>query len=148
MGSPQSSPSPRLPVILVLAFSLFACTSEAKTETASLASAMDRYQRAEMPQKATAAADVRAVVCATPEVVDAKNVCVGAIDATAKALALKHEVEVGLDDLEQHRITKDDPRAKELPQKLDDAERLLKEARAGMKDCDAKVLALRMKHGV
>ncbi len=127
---------------------LFACSNDAKRETASLASAMERYQRAESAQKATAAGDVKAVVCGNPEVVAAKTVCVAGIDATVKALALKHDVEVGLDDLEQKRIAKDDPRAKELPAKLDESERLLLQGRAGMQDCDAKLLALRMKHGV
>jgi hypothetical protein len=133
---------------LALALMLAGCTSEARSETASLASALERYQKAELPQRAAAAADVKAVACGTAEVAEVKATCVSAIDATAKALALKHEVELGLDDLEQHRITKDDVRAKELPKKLDDAEQLLRDARAGMKECDAKVLALRMKHRV
>lgn len=124
------------------------CSNEAKRETASLSAAVERWQRADGPQKAPAAADVRAVVCSDAAVVDAKAACVGAIDATAKALDLKHDVEVGLDDLEQKRLAPDDPRARELPKKLDDAERLLIEGRAGMSACDAKLLALRMKHGV
>ncbi len=141
----QSSPW-RLGVLAVL--SLTACSDDAKRETASLAAAMERYQRAEPAQKATVAGDVNAVVCGNPEVVAAKAVCVAGIDATVKALVLKHEVEVGLDDLEQKRLTREEPRAKELAGKLAESERLLLEGRAGMQDCDAKLLALRMKHGV
>jgi hypothetical protein len=133
---------------LILLFVFVACSDDAKRETASLSAAMERYQRAEAAQKATAANDVRAVVCGSAEVVATKTTCVTGIDATVKALALKREVEIGLEDIEQKRMTVDDPRAKELPKKLDDAERFFIEGRATMKECDQKLLALRMKHGV
>ena len=142
-------PSSRLPVKIILTLTLVvACSDDAKRETASLAAAMERYQRAETVQKATVAGDVRAVVCGNAEVVAAKTTCVAAIDATVKALSLKDEVEVGLDDLEQKRLTREEPRAKALGGKLAESERLLLEGRTGMRECEAKLLALRMKHGV
>jgi len=139
--------SPRAASLLVL-LAVAACASTAKRETASLAEAVERWQRADVPQKAAATADVRAVGATDAEVAAARTACLGAMDATVRALDLKQQVERGLADLEAKRITPDDPAAAALPGKLDESERLLKEGRRAMTDCEQKVMSLRMKYGV
>jgi hypothetical protein len=132
---------------LALALALAACTGTGKREAASLAEAVDRYRRADDASKEAQGRAVDAVACTDPRVCDAKQACLAAIEPTTRALALKDEVTRRLGDLEQKRLAPDSPEAQALPAKLDDAERLLKEGRAKMTACDARLAELRTQLG-
>jgi hypothetical protein len=125
-----------------------ACSGPGKREAQTLVDAVDRYRRADDASKETDGKAVAAVVCTDSRVCDAKQACVAAIEPTTHALALKNEVARLLVELEQKRLAPDAPEAAALPGKLDDAERLLKEGRAGMAQCDARLTDLRVAFGV
>jgi hypothetical protein len=124
-----------------------ACTPSAKGETSALASAVDRWRHAEGPGKESAAQAVGAVACSERQVCDARQACVAAIEPTSRALALKDEVAARLAEVEARRLAPDSPAARALPDKLDEAQRLLEEGRAHMADCDAKLAALAVAFG-
>jgi hypothetical protein len=121
-----------------------ACTGSAKRETRALAEAVDRYRHADDRAKDVQGQAVAAVACTDARVCGAKQACTAAIEPTNRALALKDEVTRRLDDLEQKRLAPDSPEAQALPGKLDEAERLLKEGRAKMADCDARLAELQI----
>ena len=73
--------------------------------------------------------------------------CVAAIEPTSRALALKDEVAARLAEVEARRLAPDSPEARALPDKLDEAQRLLEEGRAHMADCDARLAALAVAFG-
>jgi len=129
-------------VLLVVACTLGACAGSARRESAALADAVDRYRRAENGSKASQGQSVLAVACTNAEVCAAKQACLAAVDPTTRALALKDEVAARLVDLQAKRLAPDAPEADALPGKLDEAERLLREGRAKMADCDAKLVLL------
>ena len=89
-----------------------------------------------------------ALACSDSRVCEAKRTCVAAIEPTTRALTLKDDVARRLADLEQRRLETDSPEVQALPGKLDDAERLLKDGRAKMAACDARLADLRMAFGV
>jgi hypothetical protein len=132
---------------LVCALLAAACTPSAKGETSALSSAVDRWRRAEGPGKETAGRAVGAVACSERQVCEARQACVAAIEPTARALALKDEVTARLAEVEGKRLAPDSPEARALPEKLDEAQRLLEEGRAHMADCDAKLAALQVAFG-
>ncbi len=134
--------------ILVVAAALVACSGSGKREATTLADAVDRYRRADDASKEAQGKAVAAVVCTDSRVCEAKQACVAAIEPTTRALALKDEVARRLVDLEQKRLAPDAPEAEALPGKLDEAERLLKDGRAGMARCDARLTDLRVAFGV
>lgn len=111
-------------------------------------SAVDRYRRVDNAQKPAAAAEIEKVACSDPEVCETKRLCLESAKATSRALVLKAEVERGLADLEAGRLSKDDPKAKELQQKLDESARLLGEGYRAMPACDDKMLVLKRKYGI
>jgi len=127
---------------LLLLVSLAACAGSAKREAAALADAVDRYRRAENVRKASQGQAVVLVTCTDPAVCAAKQACLAAIDPTTQALLLKDEVAARVVDLQTKRLAPDAPEADALPAKLDQAERLLREGRTKMADCDAKLAAL------
>ncbi len=86
-----------------------------------------------------------AVACTAPEVCAAKATCLKAIEPTVKALALKGEVEQGLADLKAGKLDPGAPAAAAMPKKLDEAEALLKEAKAAMERCDQALGDLRLR---
>ena len=133
--------------VALLACAIAACTGSAKRETMTLAGAVDRYRHADGAAKEAQGQAVGAVPCSDARVCAAKQACVAAIDPTTRALALKDEVTRRLDDVEQKRLAPDSPEAQALPGKLDEAERLLKEGRAHMADCDAKLAELQVTLG-
>lgn len=134
---------------LAVVAALAACDGGAgKREASTLVDAVDRYRRAEGPSKAALGEAVSAVACTDARVCDAKRACLAAIVPTTQALTLKDEVSRRLVELEQQRLAPDSPEAQALPGKLDDAERLLKDGRARMTDCDARLTDLRVAFGV
>jgi hypothetical protein len=138
-----------LPLVLLAAAlaCACACTGAGKREAASLTEAVDRWRHADDAAKATQGLAVDAVACTDERVCAAKQACMAAIEPTTRALALKDEVTRRLGDLEQKRLAPDSPEAQALPGKLDEAERLLKDGRARMAACDARLAELRVAFG-
>ena len=136
-----ASPTGVLPFVLV--GTLAGCNS-AKHEAVALADAVDLFRHATGAASAVQAAAVDAVPCSDERVCDAKRVCVQAIDATARALALKDDVGLKLADIEAGRLTPDAPEAQALPGKLDEASRLLREGHGAMETCETKLTDLRV----
>jgi hypothetical protein len=135
-------------VLLVGLGSVFAaCGGPGKREATALADAVDRYRRADDASKDTEGKAVAAVACTDARVCDAKQACLAAIEPTTRALALKSEVVRVLAEIEEKRLAPDAPEAAALPGKLDEAERLLKDGRAGMARCDARLTDLRVAFG-
>jgi hypothetical protein len=138
----------RVLVVAGLASALLtACSGPGKREASALSDAVDRYRRADDASKEAAGQAVSAVECTDSRVCEAKQACVAAVEPTTRALALKNEVARLLVDLEAKRLAPDAPEAEALPAKLDEAERLLKEGRAGMARCDARLTDLRVAFG-
>lgn len=126
---------------------VMACEGSARRESALLTDAVDRYRRAEMGAKAAQRQAILALACTDAEVCAAKQACLAAINPTTRALALKDEVASRLGDIQNGRLAPDAPEADALPGKLDEAERLLREGRAKMADCDGRLADLRVHHG-
>jgi hypothetical protein len=132
----------------LIAASLIACTGSAKREAATLVAEFDRYRRADNASKAAEAQRIANVSCSDAQVCGAKHACLAAIDPTVRALAIKDEVARRLADIEHKRISPESSDAQALPGKLDEAERLLNEARAKMPDCEKDLAELQLEHGV
>jgi hypothetical protein len=128
---------------VVLFALLCAACSSAKQEAAALVAAVDRFHRAENVDKPARASALAAVACTDPGVCEAKTVCTAATRATADALVLKADVEAKLADLQRGALLKTDDDVKALPEKLDEAGRLLDEGRKAMPACDQTILVLR-----
>lgn len=124
------------------------CAPPAKHETAALASAVDRFRRADNASKADLAAVAAAVACTDPAVCAAKDACVAAMGPTARALVLKDDVARKLDDIEHGKLAADSPEGKGLADKLDEAEKLLAEGRARWSLCERSLGELRVEYGV
>jgi hypothetical protein len=137
----------RLSFGLAAALLVSACRPSGKVEAASLDDAVDRYRRAEGTQKVSESEAVAALPCTSPEVCDAKKACLGAMDATTRALALKDEVARTVGDLQEKRLALDASAVQDLPGKLDEATRLLQEGRTKMTDCEKQLVDLRLKFG-
>jgi hypothetical protein len=127
---------------------LLACTPSAKPEAASVVAAVDRFRQAENADKPARLPDVEAAPCTDKEVCAAKNACLAYARPTAEGLSLKADVQRGLADLEAKRLEPDAAVAQGLPMKLDAASRALDRGHASLPECDAKVMALRVKYGL
>lgn len=132
----------------VAAIALPACANHAKREAATLVDAVDHFRRADDASKPAQVQAIAGVACTDAKVCDAKQACLGAADATARAFALKDEVARCLADVEQKRLAPDAPEAKALPGRLDEAQKLLEQGRAKMSDCEKKLADLRVDYGV
>jgi hypothetical protein len=124
-----------------------ACGSPGKHEAAALIDAVDRYRRSAGPSRDALGQAVAAVACTDTRVCEAKQACMAGIEPTTRALTLKDEVARRLVDLEQKRLETDSPEVEALPGKLDEAERLLRDGRARMTTCDARLTDLRVAFG-
>jgi hypothetical protein len=134
-------------IALVSLATMAACAGSGKHETSVLSAAVDRYRRAAEPAKAAEAETVGRVSCTDEKVCAAKAACLAAIDPTTRALAIKDDVTRRLADLQENRITPASPQAQALPDKLDEATRLLSEGRAKMADCDKQLTDLEVSYG-
>jgi hypothetical protein len=123
------------------------CGNSAKREASGLAAAVEQYRRADNAARSERAEAVVAAPCTDAVVCAAKEACLAAISPTVRALALKDQVAERLADLEARRLAPDASAAMELPRKLDDAERLLKEGHAKMQDCEKALADLRVRFG-
>jgi hypothetical protein len=133
---------------LIAAASLLACPASAKHEAATLLAAVERYQRAGNSSKAAEVQSLAGVVCTDTKVCGAKRTCLAAIEPIARALTLKDDVQRGIADIEQKRLSPDSPEARTLPGKLDEAEKLLDEGRANLPACEKELTDLRLVYGV
>jgi hypothetical protein len=133
---------------LLLLLDVSACDFGAKGEAQAVANAVDRYRRADNPQKPAAAGELEKVACTDAEVCALKDTCLKSARPTAEALVLKHEVERGLAELESGRMDKDDPKAKALMPKLERSAQLLDEGHRALPACDDKLLAIKRKYGI
>jgi hypothetical protein len=127
---------------------LCACTPSAKPEAASLAAAVDRFRSAENAEKPARLADVEAAACTDKEVCAAKTACLAYVRPTVEGLVLKNEVQRGLADLERKTLDPDATAARALPAKLEAASRALERGHSSLAECDAKIVALRVKYGL
>ncbi len=127
---------------------LAGCTGAGKREAAALVAAMDQYGRADNTAKGTQARLVETVVCTDDHVCSVKRACLEAVRPTARALALKDDVALRLGDIEQKRLAPDAPEARSLPDKLDEAGRLLGEGRTKMGECERMLTELRMQYSL
>jgi hypothetical protein len=130
-----------------LTASLGGCHGSGKREAASLDEAVDRYRRAEGSERVSRAQALTDVSCTVPEVCVAKEACLAAVGPTTRALALKEDVARILGDLQAKRLALDAPSAQALPERLDEATRLLQEGRAKMADCERQLGDLRLHYG-
>lgn len=149
MADARRAPSiARYAAIALIAAAAGPACRDTSREAASLVTAVERYRRAENVQKPAMAAALAAVPCEDADVCAAKAACVDASEPTAKGLALKAEVEAGLAAVKAGTLAPDDPAARELPPKLEEASRLLERGHAALEACDAKVLALKLRYHV
>lgn len=132
----------------LLAFALAGCDGAERRDAQTVVAAVARYRSADNASTPAMVDALKATPCSAPDVCKTRDDCAATGEATAKALRLKNEVEKGLAELEKGTLSKDSPEAKALPQKLDDAERLLKEGHEGLAKCDEQVQALKRKHRI
>ena len=119
----------------------------ARRESSSLAEAVDRYRNADEGAKSERAQGVLALACTDATVCDAKRICMAAIEPTTRALALKNEVAQRLNELDQKKLPADSPEVAALPDKLEEATRLLQDGRTKMLECDKRLAELRVQFG-
>jgi hypothetical protein len=135
---------PLLPGTLVI---MAACSS-AKPEAAMLVASVERFHRASNDERPARADAIAQVACRDDDVCSAKTLCIEATTATATALRLKHEAEITLTEVESGKRDPEDPAAKVLPGKLDQASLLLKKGHDAMPACDQRILVLRERYGL
>jgi len=134
-------------ILGALLASSWGCSS-AKREAASLVSVVERYRKASMDGKAAPAEMLEAVACSDSEVCAAKEACLASSRPTVRGIALKHEVEVALDDLDAGKLTREQALGPGLSSKLDEASRAIEEGRGKLGACDEQVIGLRLKYGL
>jgi hypothetical protein len=128
---------------VVLPLATTACRAGARAEAERLAASVDRFRRAENVDKPTSLESLRAVPCSASDVCRARDACLASAEATVKALRLKQDVEDGLGLVERGELPRESLEAQALPEKLDEAEALLKEGFSLLPACDDKMIALR-----
>lgn len=145
-----NAPAVVLGATLLAGLAAFAggCDNAPKREALALSAAVDQYRRADNAAKGDQSQAVLAVACSDTSVCAAKEACLAAISPTVRALTLKDEVTTRVADLEAHRLPPEPSDAKDLPAKLDAAERLLNEGHAKMEGCDQGLANLRTRFGL
>ena len=137
-----------LVLVVVIGGGQTGCDNAEKREAERLIDAVGIFRRADNNAKPGAVENLRVVPCTAPDVCRARDACLASAEATAKALRLKNEVEQALAKIEKGELSKDTPKAKALPKKLDEAETLLKEGHDGLTACDDQIQALKRKHRI
>lgn len=129
--------------VALAVMALAACGKRAaEVELESLSEAVGRFHRASNADKPSAAEALHGLVLRDPGVVAVHVDCMRAADATAQALELKREVELGLAALEHGTLAKDSAQAQALPGKVDQAEALLAKGHDLMPRCDDGIARL------
>lgn len=131
---------------LLLSIALLGGCSTTRQEARSVIEAVDRFRKAENPQKPDLADALAKVPCSDADVCAARDACVKSASATARGLRLQHEVEDGLAQIKAGTLDKTDPKAIALGPKLDDADKALAEGNAALEACDEKLTPLRVKY--
>lgn len=130
--------------VLIVMFGVgTACDSAERREAQSVVMAVRRFRTADNESTPAMVEALRGTPCSTHEVCEARDACVAVGEVQAKALRLKVEVERGVAALEKGALAKDSAEAKVLPQKLDEAESLLRQGHEGLGKCDERVAALK-----
>lgn len=125
-----------------------ACDAGPRREAESVIVAVERFRQADNASRPAAADALRAVPCTATDVCQARDACLAFSEPTAKALRLKREVEEGLKALETGTLPKDSPAARALPEKLEQAESMLREGQSRMTGCDEQMQALKRRHRI
>jgi hypothetical protein len=135
---------PAIPLVLAA----LACASSGKREARALVTSVDRYRHGDAASRSAATQAVDDVACSAEAVCAAKRACLSAMAPTTRAGLLRDEVARSLADLESKRLAPESPSAQALPSKLDLAERLLREGRTKMTECDQKLGELQVEYGL
>jgi len=133
---------------VVLAALMFAGCANDRTEAAQVVEAAMRFRRADNRDKPAMADALRTTRCTAADVCRARDACLASAAATEKALQMKNEVEKGLSAIERGTLARDSAEANALPQKLDDAENLLKQGFELLPACDDEIMALKRTYGL
>lgn len=131
---------------LLLLVALASACSTTRQEARSVIEAVDRFRKAENPQKPELADALAKVPCSEPEVCEARDACIKSASATARGLRLQREVEDGLARIKAGTLDKSDPQAVALGPKLDEVDKALAEGNAALEACDDKLTPLRVKY--
>jgi hypothetical protein len=134
----------RIPAIALIV--LGGCDSTERRDAEVVLTAIARFRAADNASTPAMVDALKATPCVAPDACKAKDECVTTGEATAKALRLKAELEIGIGALERGTLAKDSPEAQALPKKLDEAETLLKQGHDGLAKCDEQVQALKRKY--
>ncbi|MDP9034810.1 MAG: hypothetical protein M3O50_08375, partial [Myxococcota bacterium] len=124
------------------------CAASSKGEATRLLRAVDHFRHVPDAAKTDEARAIASLACTDPKVCEAKRVCVAALEPTARALFLKEDVASRVRDIEQARLAPNAPEAQRLPAELDEAERLLRDGRDRMPECERKLTDLSVDYGV
>lgn len=126
---------------LLLLPTLFSCKNTKETEGERMLSAVTAYRRATNAEVVTAARDLEQTPCTDPDVCKLKAACVASSGPTQKALELKKRLEAQMLSLgalgDAGRGPLGDAGLSLLAQ-IDDVEKLLKEGRDALTDCDVE----------
>jgi hypothetical protein len=134
--------------VLSIGLLVSACDAAARTDAATVVSAVSRFRSADNGSLPAMVSALKATPCTSAEACQARDVCVASGESTAAALRLRADVEKSLADLESGRLSKDAPEASELPKKLDEATTLLKQGYDGLVPCDERVQGLKRKYRI
>ncbi|MCL2779356.1 MAG: hypothetical protein FWD73_15285 [Polyangiaceae bacterium] len=132
---------------VIVSSTLAGCSSD-RTQAAQVVEAVRRFRRADNRDKPAMAEALGAVRCTLADVCRVRDDCLASAEATAKALRLKNEVEIGISALKSGALARDSAEAEALPRKLDEAETLLKAGFERMPACDDSIRVLKRKYGI
>jgi hypothetical protein len=135
-------------VALAVTLSCAGCDSADRRDAQVVVSAIRRFRSADNPSTPAAVDALKATPCSAPDVCQAKDTCLVAGEATAKALRINSEVQQGLAALDKGTLVRESSEAQELPKKLDESRQLLKKGEEGLPSCDEQVQALKRKHRI
>lgn len=131
-----------------IASSTTACDSADRRDARVVLSAIQRFRSSDNPSTPSAVDALRATPCSAPDACQAKETCLIAGDATAKALRLNAEVQQGIAALDNGTLNPETAAAQELPKKLDESRKLLKTGEDALPACDEQVQALKRRHRI
>ncbi|HEX7665546.1 MAG TPA: hypothetical protein VF407_13565 [Polyangiaceae bacterium] len=125
------------------ALALAACSHD-KEEAGALAHSIEVYRGASDSDKQAAVEKIAAVGCTSAEICDTKDECLKMARPTAEALAIKLQARKTLDLVEKEAGVEADVKA--LPDRLDEASRLLDEGHEHLQSCQEKLTGLEIKY--
>jgi hypothetical protein len=116
-------------------------------EARRLAETIDRFRVSENAQKPAQLAAVKAAGCGDKVICDTKAKCLEMAEPIAQAIVLEAEVHEKMDLLEAGKLPKTAPEVIALPQKLDEADRLLDVGKKAIAACDQALVAMKQHVG-